>query len=172
MALGLPTQGCEFGPCEAGPSNAFPGAGAIAGTIACQFAEPCGAIEDIALAAGTVGVLGYDIYLMGRKQSNEWTDAARKFAPGDPCGWLDVQKAKPENADSATQKKIVQAQKFLGAVTRINGINRPASVKIWGPESDDQPEVVLHVITCSLSRGCRTDFAKVVSLPPDRNQPR
>jgi hypothetical protein len=91
-----------------------PGAGAIAGTIACQFAEPCGAIEDIALAAGTVGVLGYDIYLMGRKQSNEWTDAAKKFAPGDPCGWLDIQKAKPENADSATQKKIVQAQKFLG----------------------------------------------------------
>ncbi len=66
MALGLPSQGCEFGPCGSGSNSFGPGAGAIAGTIACQFAEPCGAIEDVALIVGAAGVLGYDVWQMSQ----------------------------------------------------------------------------------------------------------
>ncbi len=114
MALGLPTQGCEFGACGAGPTGFQAGvmaAPALGPLAACIAAEPCGTIL---LGVATAGVLGYDIYLMGSKQSNEWTDKAKQFAPQDPCTWLQVQKGLAQNADSATQKKIVQAQKFLG----------------------------------------------------------
>jgi RHS repeat-associated protein len=62
-ALGLPGgPGCEFGACGAGASTFTLGPGAIAGTIACQFAEPCGAIEDSILVIGAAAVAGIDIY--------------------------------------------------------------------------------------------------------------
>jgi RHS repeat-associated protein len=54
------------------------------------------------------------ILQMGKAQSNEWTDMARQASPKNPCGWLAVQKQLPQNQGSATQLKIVQAEKFLG----------------------------------------------------------
>jgi RHS repeat-associated protein len=67
------------------------------------------------LLAGAIGVgLVATIHYFGRPQSNEWTDMAKQAAPQDVCGWLAAQRQLPQNQDSATQRKIVQAQKFLG----------------------------------------------------------
>jgi hypothetical protein len=56
IALGLPSQGCEFGGCVGGLGAFGPGVGlAGVGSIACQFLEPCGVIEDVALGVGILG---------------------------------------------------------------------------------------------------------------------
>jgi hypothetical protein len=111
----LPSAICgDMGPCPTiGTDFQAAAAGAIGGSVLCQFLEPCGAIEDILLLGGLAVEGGALIYQMGRTQSNEWTDMAKQFAPQDPCGWLAKQKGLPQNQDSATQRKIVQAQKFL-----------------------------------------------------------
>jgi hypothetical protein len=88
------------------------------GTLACEIAEPCGLIEDVALLAGLAASGAAVIHYFGKAQSNEWTDMAKQFAPQDVCGWLAAQKLLPENQDSTTQGKIVQAEKFLGCRNR------------------------------------------------------
>ena len=88
---------------------------------ACAFLPVCQEGLATAVAGAAAGVLVYEgiqagiqIYQMGRVQSNEWTDLARQLSPKDPCGWLAAQKLLPRNQNPATQKKIVQAEKFLG----------------------------------------------------------
>jgi hypothetical protein len=81
---------CEFDTCGTGASPFQAGAAAIGGTIACQFLEPCGAIEDSLLVLSTVGVVGYDIYQMskGGKQNGKqnivpsWAEGSRPL-PGE-----------------------------------------------------------------------------------------
>lgn len=62
--FGLPS-GCEFGPCGGGFQ-----AGAGAGAIACQLAEPCGAIADTAAIIAVGGMLIYDGVNIYRGRTN------------------------------------------------------------------------------------------------------
>jgi hypothetical protein len=63
---------CEFGACGGGGYGFQQGAaaGAIGGSIVCQIAEPCGAIEDSALILGTLVVGGLDVYNYYRGRTN------------------------------------------------------------------------------------------------------
>ena len=90
----LPSAICgDMGPCPTvGSDFQAAAAGAIGGSVLCQIAEPCGAIEDILLLGGLAVEGGALIYQMGRTQSNEWTDKAKQFAPQDPCSWLAAQR--------------------------------------------------------------------------------
>jgi RHS repeat-associated protein len=111
----IPNANCgDFGPCPT-IGNGFGDAAAIAiggGTIICQIAEPCGAIEDTLLLGGLIVESGAVIYLMGKKQTNEKVEEAKAARPKDPCGWLAQQLE--ATTDSATKGKIVTAQKYLG----------------------------------------------------------
>jgi RHS repeat-associated protein len=104
------SAGCEFGPC-APVGNGMAQAAVLPYIAPCLSNPACASVMVVATVA-TVGYYGYKYY-MGRVQSNEWTDKAKQFAPQDPCGWLADQIERPENRDSATQRKIVRAQKFL-----------------------------------------------------------
>ena len=108
----IPSANCgDLGPCPT-IGNGFQAAAAtIGGTIICEIAEPCGAIEDILLVGGLIVEGGAIIYQMGKRQSNEWSDEAKRVAPNNPCGWLAEQLTLA--TDSATKGKIVQAQKYL-----------------------------------------------------------
>jgi RHS repeat-associated protein len=71
---------CEFGICSPGGGNSFGPAAAAAGTIVCEIAEPCGAIEDVAL----LGVLAWESWQLykfskGGKQNivPSWAEGAR-----------------------------------------------------------------------------------------------
>ncbi len=69
----------------------------------------------IGITVGAVAVIQLArVVFFGRVQTNEWVDLARRVAKGAECAWLKIQQGLPQNQDAATQKKIVQAQKYLG----------------------------------------------------------
>jgi hypothetical protein len=125
--LGL-TPGCDFGVCDP-IGNGFVSGVSGAGTADSPFTifvnvlESAGPLlggcavtpgcQDVLLAGAVYVGLVATTHYFGRPQSNEWTDMAKQFAPKDPCGWLAAQRQLPQNQDSVTQGKIVQAQKFL-----------------------------------------------------------
>ncbi len=90
-ALGLPDATCEFGAC--GGANPFQSTGiAIGGSVLCQFAEPCGIVEDSLLIFGTIGVAGLDIYQMSKggkgEVGHDYVRDLARAAGGDYCSEL------------------------------------------------------------------------------------
>jgi hypothetical protein len=83
---------------------------ALEGFICVVQPEICVAVIGV---IATVAII-HQIHQFGKLQSNEWVDLARRVAAGFECAWLAFQKTLPQNQGSATQQKIVQAQKFLG----------------------------------------------------------
>ena len=63
-----------------------PGASAAVATVVCQFAEPCGVIEDSLLVGGLVLEGGYLVYKFSnnRAQNRQFAEAVRQIA--SRCG--------------------------------------------------------------------------------------
>ena len=83
----IPTANCgDLGPCPT-IGNGFRAAVAtLGGTIICQIAEPCGAIQDILIAGGLVvdaGLLGYLYYSKGGKQNIPPSWVTDRPSPGE-----------------------------------------------------------------------------------------
>lgn len=99
------------------------GVGALGGGAVCVGSGVC-EVVGIAIAAGTVAygayelgkLIGPHVTLIGRLQSNEWTDWARtQVQAGTYKTVCDALAAAAATAkDSATRLKIKQAQKFAG----------------------------------------------------------
>ena len=120
-ALGLPSNGCEFGACGGGVGSFQQGvAGAIGGTIVCQIAEPCGAIEDTALIVGTLIVGGLDIYNYYRGRTNVAdtgiTSEAQQLVSSGKFSSICAALAflQSTTRDSARLQKIKATQKAFG----------------------------------------------------------
>jgi RHS repeat-associated protein len=140
VVLGL-GDACEFGVC--GGTSVFQTGGATALGTACAENPVC------ATVAGALGLGAYLVYkttpigpvqvpsdfhysgpqivlqrptitLMGKVQSNEWTDWARAQVQAgkysDPCSALEA--AAAAATDTVTKLKIKQAQKFLGCANQ------------------------------------------------------
>ncbi len=109
LSVCQPEMICDFGPCGGGPSSFQAAGGVVAGTIVCQFAEPCGAIEDSLLIIGAIGVAGYDIYQMSRggkgEVGHDYVRDLARAAGGDYCSAL---KAIVDSARKVWQFEAVQ----------------------------------------------------------------
>jgi len=116
--LGLPTGGCDFGACGSGPTGFQ--AGAAAGVIACQFAEPCGAIADTAAIFAIGGMLVADGVAIYRGRTNVAdtgiTSEARELVSSGkfPSVCAALSFLQSTTRDSARLQKIKATQKAFG----------------------------------------------------------
>lgn len=113
-------QSYEFGACGAGPNGFQAAGGAVAGTIVCQFAEPCGAIEDSLLVIGAVAVAGIDAYNIYRGRTNVadtgiTSEAQQLVSSGKfPSICAVLAFLQSTTRDSARLQKIKATQKAFG----------------------------------------------------------
>nr|WP_255551558.1 RHS repeat-associated core domain-containing protein [Granulicella sp. dw_53] len=118
--LGLPSTACEFGACGAGPSSFQAAGGAVAGTIVCQLAEPCGAIEDSLLVIGAAAIAGIDAYNIYRGRTNVadtgiTSEAQQLVSSGKfPSICAALAFLQSTTRDSARLQKIKATQKAFG----------------------------------------------------------
>lgn len=122
-ALGLPDESCDFGACGGIPSDNF-GPGLVtagAGTVICQIAEPCGAIEDGLFVGGLVLTGAAAIWEMSQHGRGNVADtgieneARQQFPNLDMCSALDLlMRAAKAAGDTQKQMRIKKTQKAYG----------------------------------------------------------